>query len=78
MAKNKATNEEARRRITNLLDKAMDKFESEVGDGKVKPSMGDYLKLMQLKQEIEQQDEDAREIEVRWVDPEATTSDGLE
>jgi hypothetical protein len=78
MAKNKTKNEEARRRITNLLDKALNNFETEVGDGKVKPSMGDYLKLMQIKQEIDQEDEAAKEIEVRWIDPEATKSDASE
>ena len=78
MAKNKTRNQEAKRRISNLLGGAMNKFETEVGAGTVKPSLGDYLKLMQIKQEIDREDEDAKEIEVKWVDPEATKSDTSE
>ena len=78
MAKNKTKNEEAKRRISDILDKALTTFETEVQAGKVKPSMGDYLKLMQIKQEIDQEDEAAKEIEVRWIDPEATKSDASE
>ena len=78
MAKQKINNQEAKRRISNLLHGAMDKFEAEVTDGKVKPSLGDYLKLMQIKQEIDQEDENAKDIEVKWVDPETTKSDKSE
>ena len=74
MARNKTNNKEAKRRIAKFLDQAMTKFESEVKDGKVKPSMGDYLKLVQIRQEIDQEEEGVKEIQVRWIDPETAKS----
>jgi hypothetical protein len=50
-----------------LLAKVEDKLH-----GDVKASLGDYIRLIQLQKELEE--DEVREIKVTWVDPEAGTS----
>jgi hypothetical protein len=50
--------------LTTLRTSMEDKLQ---GEG-VKPSIGDYLKVLQLEKEIDRKD--AEEIQARWVDPE--------
>ena len=58
-------------RISDLLDKAIVGIEARFKAQDFKPTMGDYLKLLQMEIELEQ--EEIREIKVTWVEP--TTSD---
>jgi hypothetical protein len=58
-------------RISDLLDKAIVGIEERITAKDFKPTMGDYLKLLQMEIELEQ--EEIREIKVTWVEP--TTSD---
>ncbi len=60
-------------RISELLAKAMATLESRIKSKDLKPTVGDYLKLLQLEQEFEQ--EAPTEIKVTWVEPPAP-SDG--
>jgi len=59
-------------RISDLLDKAIVGIEDRFMANDFKPTMGDYLKLLQMEIELEQ--EEIREIKVTWVEP-ATTTD---
>jgi hypothetical protein len=53
-------------RIAELLAQAADNF-STVKNGEFKPSLAEYLKLVQLEKEFEE--EEVREIKVKWVEP---------
>jgi len=54
-------------RISDLLDKAIAGIEDRFKSKDFKPTMGDYLKLLQMEIELEQ--EEVREIKVTWVEP---------
>jgi len=60
----------ARDRISDLLDTALGRFEERVRMEDFYPSVADYLKLMQLKRELEEEDQGVREIKVTWVEQE--------
>ena len=60
-------------RISELLAKAMRTLESKIKEKELKPTVGDYLKLLQMEQEFEQ--ETPKEIKVTWVEP-GQASDG--
>jgi hypothetical protein len=62
-------------RISDLLDKAIVGIEDRLKAQDFKPTMGDYLKLLQMEIDLEQ--EEIREIKVTWVEP-AVTSDSPE
>jgi len=62
----------ARDRISDLLDTALARFEARVAMEDFYPSVGDYLKLMQLKRELEEEEEIIREIKVTWVEQEGS------
>lgn len=54
-------------RISELLAKAMETLGSRIESKELKPTVGDYLKLLQIEQEFEQ--ETPKEIQVTWVEP---------
>ena len=54
-------------RIADLLDKAIVGIEDRFNAQDFKPTMGDYLKLLQMEIDLEQ--EEIREIKVTWVEP---------
>lgn len=56
-------------RIAELLGKAAENFAAEKAGASFKPTLAEYLKLVQLEKEFEE--EETREIKVVWVDPEA-------
>jgi len=62
----------AKSRTSDLLDQAIAKFETKLRTKDFSPTVGDYLKLMQLKKELDEEEEDAKEIKVTWVDPEGS------
>ena len=55
-------------RIAKLVDKAIEGIESRLNDEDDPPGIGDYIKVMQLQRDIEE--ERPKEITVTWVDPE--------
>ncbi len=61
-------------RITELLTQAMATLESRIKEKELKPTVGDYLKLLQMEQEFEQ--ESPKEIKVTWVEPAAGRNGG--
>ncbi|HEY2014385.1 MAG TPA: hypothetical protein VGH38_12835 [Bryobacteraceae bacterium] len=52
-------------RITKLLETAISKLDERLNAPEFKPSVGDYLKLIQLEKEFEH--EQVKEIKVTWV-----------
>jgi hypothetical protein len=54
-------------RTRELLQNAIDKIQTKLESEEFKPSIGDYVKLMQMEKEVEQ--EDIKEITVTWVEP---------
>jgi hypothetical protein len=62
-------------RISDLLDQAIVGIEDRFKAKDFKPTMGDYLKLLQMEIDLEQ--EEIREIKVTWVEP-SVTSDSPE
>ena len=62
-----------RLRVAELLDKAIKKLEKRLEDADFKPTVADYLKLLQVEQELEQGADEVKEIKVTWVEP--ATSD---
>jgi len=58
-------------RISALLEKAINGIEDRLTAKDFKPTMGDYLKLLQIEKELEQ--EEIKEIKVTWVEPPVTS-----
>ena len=73
---NKTTKQEEaegiKRRQSETVAKLIEKAEQELG-GKMKTSLGDYIKLVQLQKDLEE--EEVREIKVTWVEPEEAAED---
>ena len=61
-------------RISDLLDEAIVGIEDRFKAKDFKPTMGDYLKLLQMEIELEQ--EEIKEIKVTWVEPTTTSDSG--
>ena len=62
-------------RIHELLEHAIQQFETKISRAKYEPTVAEYVKLLQLEREIGQEDE-PKEIKVRWVGPNATSDSG--
>jgi len=59
----------AKTRIKSLVERAIGGIEKKLADESSPPTIGDYLKVMQLQKELE--DEEApKEIKITWVEPE--------
>jgi hypothetical protein len=58
-------------RVARLLELAIGKMEARLKDDDFKPSIGDYVKLLQLEQELSQ--DETKEIRVTWVEPTAAS-----
>ena len=50
-----------------VVQKLLKSVEKKLGGDDVKASLGDYIRLLQLQQELE--DEEPRDITVTWVEP---------
>jgi hypothetical protein len=51
-----------------VVSKLLEDVEKKLGKS-IKASLGDYIRLVQLQKELEE--DEVREIKVRWIDPEA-------
>jgi hypothetical protein len=56
-----------------VVEQIIEKVEQRLGDGEMKPTLGDYIRLVQLQKELEE--EEPGEITVTWVDPDKTELD---
>jgi hypothetical protein len=59
-------------RVHELLEKTLGQFESKIKQEGYEPTVAEYVKLLQLGQELGQEDE-PKEIKVTWVTPEAAS-----
>jgi hypothetical protein len=57
-----------RTKKAEIVEQILERVEQRLGDGDVKATVGDYIRLVQLQKELEE--EEPGEITVRWVDPE--------
>ncbi len=60
-----------RTKKAEVIEQIIEKVEQKLGEGDVKATVGDYIRLVQLQKELE--DEEPGEITVKWVDPESET-----
>jgi hypothetical protein len=60
-------------RVNELLEQTLGQFEDKIKKAGYEPTVAEYMKLLQLGEELAQEDE-AKEIKVTWVRPD-TTSD---
>lgn len=60
-------------RVSELLLKAIEGFESRMNGQDFKPTVAEYLKLLQLEQEMDATEDKPKEIKVTWVDPVSTS-----
>jgi hypothetical protein len=58
-------------KVSELLTAAMMSFESGAHEKEFKPSLAEYLKLLQLERELEE--DEPKEITVTWIEPEETS-----
>ena len=56
-------------RIAELLGTAIEKLSSRFSENEFKPSVADYLKLVELEDTLEQNSDAVKEIKVTWVEP---------
>jgi hypothetical protein len=63
-----------RKRQARVVSGLLKKLEQKLGDDELRATLGDYIRLVQLRKELEEDDE-PREIKVTWVEPERTGSD---
>ena len=61
-------------RLSEFLNTAITDIEEKLQLKELKPTMGDYLKLLQMEQDIEH--EAPKEIRVTWVEPTAPSNSG--
>ncbi len=62
-----AEGRQKRRRVSTLVKKALKSFEKRLANDDVKLTTAEYLKLLQMEQELEQ--DTPKAIEVTWVEP---------
>jgi hypothetical protein len=55
-------------RVSELLDKAIASYDEKLKDTEFKPTIAEYLKLLQLEKELEDELQDT-EVQVTWVGP---------
>jgi hypothetical protein len=61
-------------RVLELLDKAIASYDEKLKDAEFKPTIAEYLKLLQLEKELEDDIRDT-EVQVTWVGPDIVSPD---
>lgn len=59
----------ARGNTVALVKKVIEKIQGKLTNEEVKPTVGDFIRLLQLEKELEQEQEQPKEIKVTWVEP---------
>jgi hypothetical protein len=62
-----------RTKKAEVVERLIEKVEQRLAEGDVKATVGDYIRLIQLQKELEE--EEPGEITVKWVDPGQTESE---
>jgi hypothetical protein len=55
------------RKKADLVSKFIERIEEKLESGEMKPTVGDFIRLLQLEKELTE--EQPREIKVSWVEP---------
>lgn len=63
----------AKRSKAEVVQKILERMEDKLSHDDVKATLGDYIRLVQLEKELE--DDEPREIKVTWIEPEKTESE---
>ena len=58
-------------RVSEALETAIKAVETKINATDFKPTLAEYLKLIQMEKELKQ--DDAKEIKVTWVEPAVTS-----
>jgi vacuolar-type H+-ATPase subunit E/Vma4 len=56
-----------RKKKAQLVSKVIERIEEKLESGEMKPTVGDFIRLLQLEKELIE--EQPREIKVSWVEP---------
>jgi Xaa-Pro aminopeptidase len=67
-----------RMRVAKFIEKTVKKVEDKLEAGQISPTVAEYLKLLQLEKEWEQQESETdgpKEVLVRWVGPVASKTE---
>jgi hypothetical protein len=67
-----------RLRVTKILTAAIKKLEEKLKTDDFKPTVAEYLKLVEIEEELEQNSHTPKEIQVTWVDAKPVKSDSGE
>jgi len=62
-----------RNKKAEVVEQILEKVEQKFGEGDMKATLGDYIRLVQLQKELDE--EEPGEITVTWVDPDKTETD---
>ena len=62
-------------RVAELLGTAITKLRERLAADDFKPTVADYLKLVELEEALEQSSEMVKEIKVTWVEPKESASE---
>lgn len=58
---------------TKLIEQAITQFEDRLEKKDIKGNFGDFIRLLQMKQETEPKPKQQEEIRAAWVEPEEST-----
>ena len=72
VSKQSTASERRRRNKSNLVKKALQSIEEKLTSNELKASVGDFIRLLQMEEELEA--EEPREIRVTWVEQKPTES----
>jgi hypothetical protein len=53
-------------------------FETKLANGDLKITAGDYIRLLELRQQVDVDEDKPREIRIRWVEKDETTESSTE
>ncbi len=62
-------------RVKELLGTAIEKLKQRFEEKDFKPSVADYLKLVEMEEQLDQGSDAIREIKVTWVEPTASETE---
>lgn len=65
--------EEGQKKKLQVVSELIEKVEGKLEQGELKATLADYVRLVQLQQDLEEGE--AKEIKVTWVEPEMEKSD---
>ena len=63
-------------RVVDLLDQLINKAEEKLKANNFNPSTGDYMKLLQIEKDLQEELQPPRDIKVTWIEPETLKSEG--